>query len=305
PHFDPPRYRIGPSEHGTGMFATCDIAMGDLIFAERPVLVMPRKMMILNVDPGAVSVDEIPDAQTIQMHIAQREKFLEVLVERMEEKDQEEFYELFNSHTEDGSGPILGRVRTNGFAVIFGDEKTAEPHSATFLKGSRMNHSCIPNVTHHFDHASFSLRFHAIRPIKANSELFCSYTTVSFPKSQRSLELLSYGFTCTCPACLDPNWDYRLTAIKESNNKLKVAVDDPPKALSQTLQWIKTIEGFGLESHDVYFAHLLRAGMFGNLLGRKEVGEKYMKLARKVAFASEGRTLGDDVEHFIRQYSRK
>ncbi|KAG6826673.1 hypothetical protein H0H93_016323, partial [Arthromyces matolae] len=122
------------------MFATCDIAMGDLIFAERPVLVMPRKMMILNVDPGAVSVDEIPDAQTIQMHIAQREKFLEVLVERMEERDQEEFYELFNSHTEDGSGPILGRVRTNGFAVIFGDEKTAEPHSATFLKGSRMNH---------------------------------------------------------------------------------------------------------------------------------------------------------------------
>ncbi|KAG6847091.1 hypothetical protein H0H93_010139 [Arthromyces matolae] len=65
------------------MFATCDsdIAMGDSgetgLFAERPILVMLRKMMMLNVDPDAVSLDEISDAQTVQMHIDQSERLLE------------------------------------------------------------------------------------------------------------------------------------------------------------------------------------------------------------------------------------
>ena len=77
------------------------------------------------------------------------ERTLEIAVGRMEPEDRNAFMELANSHKDDGSGPILGIIRTNGFKVsnIFdgpkmrADENNA--YSGVIKIGSRINHRYV------------------------------------------------------------------------------------------------------------------------------------------------------------------
>lgn len=95
---------------GKGVFATRPINFGELIFAERPLLVVPANSNIAGVNPPAHYTLE----QQKRVVMMEWEKKLEIMVEkRMEEKDRKDFQDLQNSHTEDGSGPILGIIRTH------------------------------------------------------------------------------------------------------------------------------------------------------------------------------------------------
>ena len=62
------------------------------------------------------------------------ERTLEPAVGRVEPKERNAFMELANSHKDDGSGPILGIIRTNGFSLgssIFdGPEMRADENNA-------------------------------------------------------------------------------------------------------------------------------------------------------------------------------
>ncbi|KAG6848939.1 hypothetical protein H0H93_012613 [Arthromyces matolae] len=133
--------------------------LGDLIFAERPAVVTPQAIPILFGIP----------------YNASRAEFIKVQLMA--------FLDLYNSHTEDASGPITGRIGID----IGGDEK--EVHSGSFIAASILNHSCIPNVAHWFHEASFSLRLQAVCPIKAGEELCISYVDITVPTNQRQSEL--------------------------------------------------------------------------------------------------------------------
>jgi hypothetical protein len=101
---------------GKGVFATRDIKFGELIFAERPLLVVPANFNVSGIDPNSVHYSM---EQHKHMIMAEWEKKLNIVVEeRMTEEDRKAFKELQNSHTEDGSPPILGVVRTNGFGIL-------------------------------------------------------------------------------------------------------------------------------------------------------------------------------------------
>ncbi|KAG6848501.1 hypothetical protein H0H93_016502 [Arthromyces matolae] len=284
PYFDPPRYRIGPSAHGKGIFATCDIDLGDLIFAERPAVVLPAAIPVQFDIPYDASL-----AECIKIQLTEYEKILEICVGRMLPQAREAFFDLYNSHTEDGSGPIFGRIRTNGIEIRIGEDRD-EVHSGTFIAASRINHSCIPNVTHRFEQSSFSLRLRAVRPIKAGEELFISYAHTNATKEKRQLELRSYGFQCTCAACSDPNWDTRLALIEQSYANI---TGEPNKVMKESLRWIKVIEDLQLHSNVGYGVHLLRVGMMALLLGKPEMGKKYTQMAGKVNFAKTGEPLDD------------
>ena len=142
-----PAYIIKPSPNmGLGVFATRDIKMGELIFAERPLLVSPRSNIGVNVG----SLEQYDWKTQIAIAMMEWEKTLEIAVGRMEPEDRKAFMELANSHKEDGSGPILGIIRTNGFMVggdIYdGPEKRADGHnaySAVVKIGSRINHRYV------------------------------------------------------------------------------------------------------------------------------------------------------------------
>lgn len=134
---------------GKGVFATCDISMGEIIFAERPLLVAPRALIpATDMDLSSYTVE---DYSKIVMY--EREQQLEVAVGRMDPDTKSRLMALMNSHLEDGSGTINGIVRTNGYAVNNLWDGTAEPgeddasnqlyYSVVCDVGSRINHRSV------------------------------------------------------------------------------------------------------------------------------------------------------------------
>ena len=98
---------------GKGVFATRDIPMGGFIFSERPLLVIPSGLS----ESTLVDINEYNLADYTKIMLFQREQQLEVAVGRMEPDKRSKLIVLANSHSEDGSGPISGIVRTNGYGL--------------------------------------------------------------------------------------------------------------------------------------------------------------------------------------------
>jgi len=130
---------------GMGVFATCDIPMGELIFAERPLFVCPRGIPTNRNHPRNWSMEKVTKVAMFEW-----EKTLRVAVARMNGADQKLFLGLANSHKEDGSGQLLGIIRTNGYEIGYlGDGPDRPPgedypdnamYSAICRVGSRINH---------------------------------------------------------------------------------------------------------------------------------------------------------------------
>ena len=133
---------------GKGVFATRDIQMGEIIFAERPLLVVPRALRsTTEVDAIEYSIEDYT-----KIMLFQREQQLELAVERMEPDRRAKLMALMNSHLEDGSGPLNGIVRTNGYGVgnlwdgdVKPDDDGSSPYyySAVCDVGSRINHRFV------------------------------------------------------------------------------------------------------------------------------------------------------------------
>jgi hypothetical protein len=149
---------------GKGVFATRDIPMGGMVFAERPLLVVPTTLTASPI----VDTNDSSLVEYAKVLLFQQEQQLEVAVGRMEPGRRAKLMALMNSHSEDGCGPINGIVRTNGYAVKNlwdgdgepeeGDAPYPRYYSAVCDVGSRINHRF------HF----FSLFFRL-----ANANLFC------------------------------------------------------------------------------------------------------------------------------------
>ncbi|KAF7357576.1 Aldehyde dehydrogenase [Mycena sanguinolenta] len=209
-----PTFRLGtvPGK-GVAVFSMRDLKMGDLILCERPLLISVR----------GVPTPENPNF-TEEMFLQHTMNFFEkcvaFAVDRMRPKDKAAFMALANSHTEDGSGPCVGVIRTNGLGVSgLLPSKTDLPsniYSATCKDISRLNHSCSPNTSTHFDKPSLSHRLYAVRDIPAGEELTFSYVDTENPTTERQKNLKPYGFVCTCSACTDPASDARRATIETS-----------------------------------------------------------------------------------------
>ncbi|THV07612.1 SET domain-containing protein [Dendrothele bispora CBS 962.96] len=225
PRPDPARplpYTIAESPgKGTGMFAARDIEWGELILAERPMLVIPTTFRAVG---GIICPPDFTKDQVQQAYMNAIESTMETLVNRMPMEYQEAYKKLWNCHENDGSGPLFGIARTNGFGIGDYDEPTdpAFPdtkngYSGTFKNLSRINHSCRPNVDRDWDSPTFSLQIRASKPIKKGEEITITYIgNLTDPASARQRELASYGFTCACEACSNPEVsDPRSKEIKE------------------------------------------------------------------------------------------
>jgi hypothetical protein len=56
--------------------------------------------------------------QVRQLVLLQEEKVMEMVVGRLTKENQKAYKELYNCHTQDGSGPLDGILRTNGTGVF-------------------------------------------------------------------------------------------------------------------------------------------------------------------------------------------
>lgn len=73
-----------------------------------------------------------------------------------------------------------------------------------FWLGSRINHSCLPNIHFAWSPVLKKETFHAVRDIMAAEELTISHIDgTNRTKSQREALLENWDFKCSCPACED------------------------------------------------------------------------------------------------------
>lgn len=119
---------------GLGLFADCDIAMGDLIVAERPLIVTP----------GAIDLNikyfEPPSSdRKRQIVLLEWENILSGCFQRLSSEGQNALMSLANCNEEDDIGPLLGIIKTNGFVMTIGEGFYKE-YSAVCKDLSRVNH---------------------------------------------------------------------------------------------------------------------------------------------------------------------
>ncbi|RDB28327.1 SET domain-containing protein 5 [Hypsizygus marmoreus] len=273
-----PCHRIGAtSTMGLGWFATRDLKMNDVIFAERPLVVTPvRDNRPIGVAQPGMSAEQ---RQRALGAMEEYEKVLQGVVERMSVENRAALMELANSHTEDGSGPILGVIRTNGFGISFGrkDEVDKDWYSAVHDQLSRINHSCAPNASGHFDLASFSSTVRALRDIKKGDEIFVAYCDQK-PTTARQQQLKPYGFTCMCYSCTDPTSDALRERISQSVNHLRVHRTDDAELLKKSIAWMKTIEKAGMQSLMEYGVHIVAAGRAALAMRRRDEYVRYRRM---------------------------
>jgi len=255
---------------GLGVFATCDISVNELIFSERPLLVQSVPSSMTGNFPNNFSQASMKQ----QFSIRWIEMLLQNAVGRMSPEDYQSFMSLANCHTKDGSGPLFGICRTNGFGLAYlydgpdtppgeGTSKVKAEYSAVCKIASRINHSCMPNVYYAFKRSSFSLQFCAARDIKAGEQLFYSYCDVGEPVAVRRQELQSrYGFVCDCPACVNATPETDLLRQEYDTRLLKYGEEIRHRPLHHILQDVFVLQRDmvkeGLHTQAPHYLRVLR-----------------------------------------------
>ncbi|KAG6848266.1 hypothetical protein H0H93_001737, partial [Arthromyces matolae] len=262
-------FRIGPSCHGLGMFATQNLSLGDLILTERPLTLTPTVIPMPTFSATLESQGITGEARNRSILNRWENVYLRPCFERLDAKQQAEFLDLANAHQEDGSGPLLGVIRTNGLEVgtiVDTEPQNGSEYAAVCKIMSRINHSCRPSADRFFDPLSFSFQLRAARSIKAGEEIFISYYPLLEPSSFRQKHLAYYGIVCSCHSCLPPTLgsDARRVSLRGSIDAIDVDfnlwmtearfADDFTIKIS--LRWIEVIEEEGVEASMEYFRHL-------------------------------------------------
>ncbi|KAK7061311.1 ER lumen protein-retaining receptor [Favolaschia claudopus] len=274
---------------GMGLLSTRALKMGDLILSERPLFICARYVS-----------KYIPPGYTREMlakhDMDEMEQCYGFAVNRMRPADKAAFMALANCHLEDGSGPIVGRVRTNVVRVSGlgpgATDETTEHYGAICRDISRLNHSCSPNTYQLWDLQSFSFRLHAVRDIAEGEELTFGYMDVLSNAAKRQTGLKPYGFVCTCASCNDPAAsDPRRAAIKAYSPNVMVWVVDPNLPddwlINQCLEQLEILTTEGLEHNQKYF-YVTKAIMEAYIcLGDAENTSKWAAKVCKQVWADE------------------
>ncbi|TFY78047.1 hypothetical protein EWM64_g5963 [Hericium alpestre] len=157
------------------MFATRDIAAGELVFAERALVIAPLLM------PG-ITILGVERAEAEKDLLKHREALLERLLDRMQHEDATGFLALANSRTHATSRVLHGILELNARAIIASEMRPAiagfSVESVFGLGGtcavlSRINHS--PNTIISFDISSFSFAVRVVRDVPAGSQITLSH----------------------------------------------------------------------------------------------------------------------------------
>ncbi|KAK7032038.1 hypothetical protein VNI00_013406 [Paramarasmius palmivorus] len=281
---------------GRGLVATKDIKWGDLIFAERPMIIHPAALPANTVSAPA----HFTGAQKQQVGLNESERQIGLLINELSPEDQAAFRDLWNCHKEDGSGPLLGASRTNGFGVSDyhepikpGFPEHAGSYSATWKIISRLNHSCRPNVGSGWDSPSFSMHVYAGRDIKKGEELCLNYLgdTLQLTAS-RQRDLRSYGFECICPACTNAaSSDARCKEIEDVTKPRFITGSCPKTLLRQQKEMLDRaiilMEVEGLQLTEQYGGSLSKMSQLCVASQDREGARKYKRMHEMFCRATE------------------
>lgn len=181
---------------GLGAFADRPIQRGEVLIAERPLLVWPTKLSLEEAQRSIAALT--PNARNLYLSLANA-------AEPSMRMD-----------------PIMAIRATNGFTVelppLPDSLEPAEasalpageaPTSASFIfpKIARINHSCAPNADHAMDWQDLKMTVYATTPIVKGDEINIEYTSALIQKpraARREILKRDFGFTCHCRVCALP-----------------------------------------------------------------------------------------------------
>ncbi|KAF9546659.1 SET domain-containing protein [Agrocybe pediades] len=216
---DLPVYEIKATpDMGLGLFATRSFSAGDFIFAERPLLVLPLGMINLYDEVPAEASNRSGDltyshpATAGPFNLGDAEVLIELAVSKMNPDVSRAFHSLDNCHSPNDYSQMIWIALTNALRIMnLYDGPTYRAYLNSYAGiseiGSRINHSCKPNVYFTFDLASFSFSFKALRDIASGEQLFRSYCSIHAGRAQRRKELADWNITCRCASCANINTD--------------------------------------------------------------------------------------------------
>ncbi|KAI1110217.1 hypothetical protein F5Y14DRAFT_455236 [Nemania sp. NC0429] len=190
---------------GIGTFATRHFSAGSLIFAERPLLIVPHN----NPTSWDVAIlqayNQLSENEKVVyqgLGCNRRAAEYQVATQRdgpsVSVLDYSDVDGMPNDTTLDGPARIAGIYHTNSF-----DLKIEYGASAVFTRLSRINHSCVPNVVAGGLCGKTGLFYlRTLRDIKAGEELFFGYSQYMGPYEARRR---SFPFECQCALCSKPS----------------------------------------------------------------------------------------------------
>lgn len=176
--------RLGCSKcgKGTGLFSKKSFEVGDILFVEKPILVVPNCI-----------------------NNTQLSTFLSKRVfPSLSDPIKEYVMNMYDQNAEDLSVQTLaGIFQTN--AIPMGNTNTVigcQPSAGIFSLACRVNHSCCANSVYRWDSVSKRERVIAQRKIEAGDEITFNYVQHYWTFSQRrSLLREKFGFECSCELC--------------------------------------------------------------------------------------------------------
>ncbi|KAJ7641074.1 hypothetical protein FB45DRAFT_899388 [Roridomyces roridus] len=290
---------------GLGLFASRGIKARELIFSERPLLVAAQLL-------STRVPSHFTREQQLQYSLDQLEKTLAFAVDRMSDEDKAAYMALKNSHLEDGSGPLVGIMRTNGLGISGLRPEITDGSPAGICCGvcnmiSRLNHSCSPNVITQWSMLKFSFQVFAVRDIAADEELTYRYINIEASTAQRNEKLKPYDFVCACSSCKDPESDARRADLAESDTPTvkEWLSDDEPHANARVLdecrRQMELLEREGMQAAYRYFGVSVTGFTVCVASGDAESASEWARKLARIRWVEE---VPKDIESFLDPKSR-
>jgi hypothetical protein len=210
PVTDDSRFEVfdtGPRS-GLGLRATVAYARGDEVLRESAAMGVPNSHR----------ASSLEDAGIMHRLAVQR------AYDSMRAETRSAFMDLSSSRELGGGGKTpAGIYDTNAFRLGGADRS-----GGLFLTMSRMNHSCRPNVNHHWSEGLRMALVFAARDIAAGEELRTTYGPSEWMGTGGRREFLSerFAFVCDCEMCLEGNdhgGDDRMDAIRSLHERIALS----------------------------------------------------------------------------------
>lgn len=182
-----PLYRITSIPlKGLGILANRTIKVGEVIIAERPIMIMPERLECLH-------------QRTLdQVHF--------VVFDEMRYASQLALSSL--SSTDTDTHPMVSKIWNNEICLELDSHSDSTSSSSTYAYSAvypmiaRCNHACACNARWHFDASLFALKLCAVRDIEVGEQITVSYIHHLIPRLDRRKKLKEkWGFECDCKAC--------------------------------------------------------------------------------------------------------
>ena len=194
---------------GHGCVATRELAKHTLIHTEEPFLRGPEISRALELHDDGTLKSQLDDTAFM------REKCGKA------QADIDELWGLHDQYADRYEDPseqrLYGIIRSNSF-----ENEEMSYQKRLYLKTSRFNHSCTPNVGYDFD--GWTIRLYTLRSVSKGETLCISYVDevlYFFPRDRRRLYLrAALNFECACPTCTMED-DEKVGRSDEKRKRLK------------------------------------------------------------------------------------